>query len=513
MGEDGDCTLQFGNNTRAGTGEVRITATTVSNKCSGTSEPITFEIKEGTAPITPIPSEPEDPTPVTPTPVTPITSGDVSFADADPYTLKDGSKVEPKVSVTVSGTKLTEGTDYTVSYKNSNAVGEATVTVTGKGNYTGTVNKTYTIIAVKEDSVNIALGSGEEAVSLEVPTKYLPSDRTLTDETLSNALNKQSAQEKPADAPSGPSYTYEVSGLISGLKGEKPVIKVKVERKSLIRLILNKVASIINQDAQILEMEEMTEAEEVSNNSVVVYATLEQLDTDEDNKVTKKEVEAYIKKKPEYKNAQVPEGFKPQDYSKALELGSEVSISKDGFIEINADVEVAKPSHKPSSGGSSSKPVTKPEEPAIPVIGTPTTMYRLYNTLTGEHLYTIDKSEKDKLLTSETWSDEGQGWIAPSVSDYPVYRLLNPNTSDHHYTTDKNEFDTLQTKGWIGEGVAFYSADTNNNENVLLHRLYNPNETGAGSHHYTADTSERGALVNLGWQYEGTAWAGLPKDK
>ena len=90
---------------------------------------------------------------------------------------------------------------------------------------------------------------------------------------------------------------------------------------------------------------------------------------------------------------------------------------------------------------------------------------------------------------------------------------MNPNNGDHHYTTDKNEFDTLPSYGWVAEGVAFFSADKDNPENVLLHRLYNPNAEGAGSHHYTADTNERDTLVAQGWKYEGIAWAGLPANK
>ncbi len=141
---------------------------------------------------------------------------------------------------------------------------------------------------------------------------------------------------------------------------------------------------------------------------------------------------------------------------------------------------------------------------------TPIPMYRLYNALTGEHLYTADPAERASLLKSDTWKDEGEAWISPSISDSPVYRLLNPNTSDHHYTMDKNEYDTLQGYGWIGEGTAFYSADVKNSSNLVLYRLYNPNATGVGSHHYTMDKNERDTLVRYGWTYEGTAWAGLP---
>ena len=45
----------------------------------------------------------------------------------------------------VKGKTLKKGTDYTVSYKNNTNVGTATVTITGKGNYTGTVKKTFKI--------------------------------------------------------------------------------------------------------------------------------------------------------------------------------------------------------------------------------------------------------------------------------------------------------------------------------------------------------------------------------
>ncbi|MDE5757329.1 MAG: hypothetical protein K2H85_01825, partial [Allobaculum sp.] len=201
--------------------------------------------------------------------------------------------------------------------------------------------------------------------------------------------------------------------------------------------------------------------------------------------------------------------------------GNSIFVTDDEGIkeeEINEDNKpfTVNTTSRPTSGGGNKKPTKpvepEPEEPMTPV-ATPTTMYRLYNRLTGEHLYTIDKNERDNLLTSDTWKDEGEGWIAPSVSDYPVYRLLNPNNGDHHYTTDKNEFNTLPTYGWVAEGVAFFSADKDNPENVLLHRLYNPNATGAGSHHYTADTNERDTLVEKGWTYEGLAWAGLPANK
>ena len=61
---------------------------------------------------------------------------------AQPYT---GEPLTPAVSVTLDGTTLTAGTDYRVTYANNVNVGEAIVTVTGIGNYQGSVQKTFTI--------------------------------------------------------------------------------------------------------------------------------------------------------------------------------------------------------------------------------------------------------------------------------------------------------------------------------------------------------------------------------
>ena len=57
-----------------------------------------------------------------------------------------GSEQKPTVTVKLGDTPLTKDTDYTVAYsdKSINA-GEYTVTVTGKGNYSGTATATYTI--------------------------------------------------------------------------------------------------------------------------------------------------------------------------------------------------------------------------------------------------------------------------------------------------------------------------------------------------------------------------------
>ena len=58
----------------------------------------------------------------------------------------DGTEKTPSVTVTdTNGNTLIQDTDYTVSYSDNTEVGTATVTITGIGDYAGTITKTFTI--------------------------------------------------------------------------------------------------------------------------------------------------------------------------------------------------------------------------------------------------------------------------------------------------------------------------------------------------------------------------------
>ncbi len=60
-----------------------------------------------------------------------------------------GKALKPSVTVKDDDKKLIKGTDYTLSYKNNTKPGKATVTITGKGNYTGTKTVTFNIVPKK----------------------------------------------------------------------------------------------------------------------------------------------------------------------------------------------------------------------------------------------------------------------------------------------------------------------------------------------------------------------------
>ncbi len=75
-----------------------------------------------------------------------------------------GENRKAKVVIKDGSYTLVKGTDYTLSYKNCKNIGKATVTITGKGNYTGTKTLTYKIVpkkttlsAVKKSSSKVKL--------------------------------------------------------------------------------------------------------------------------------------------------------------------------------------------------------------------------------------------------------------------------------------------------------------------------------------------------------------------
>ena len=87
----------------------------------------------------------------------------------------------PEVTVAISGRTLEADKDYTVSYASNIIAGTATVTVTGKGNFTGTASKTFTI-----NKAGLTLNPctiSELCTETDLKTRTLPSDFFLAGET------------------------------------------------------------------------------------------------------------------------------------------------------------------------------------------------------------------------------------------------------------------------------------------------------------------------------------------
>ena len=77
-----------------------------------------------------------------------ISSASVSLSIAT-YSF-DGKVKTPSVTVKLGSTALRNGIDYVVSYRNNKNVGKATVIITGKGLYAGTITRTFVINPAKQ---------------------------------------------------------------------------------------------------------------------------------------------------------------------------------------------------------------------------------------------------------------------------------------------------------------------------------------------------------------------------
>lgn len=122
-----DYTVAYSNNVNAGTGTITITGKGI----YGGSVKKTFTIKK-----------------------LGISATAVSGTGNKVYT---GSMIKPVPAVKVGGRTLKNGTDFTVSYKNNTEPGTATLKVTGKGNYSGSVSKTFKITARAINDVEVTV--------------------------------------------------------------------------------------------------------------------------------------------------------------------------------------------------------------------------------------------------------------------------------------------------------------------------------------------------------------------
>ncbi len=86
-----------------------------------------------------------------------IVPGAVSDVENVAFT---GSEIMPDVTVTLNKVVLNEGVDYDIVFSSNTNVGTASYTVTGKGNYFGSVTKTFEITAVDIASIdNVTIAS------------------------------------------------------------------------------------------------------------------------------------------------------------------------------------------------------------------------------------------------------------------------------------------------------------------------------------------------------------------
>mgnify|MGYP005831311059 CR=1 FL=1 len=147
----------------------------------------------------------------------------------------DGKAKKPGVMVKLNGKTLKNGTDYTVSYSNNTKVGTAKVTITGKGNYTGSVSKTYSIknnfkkATVSGISTKAFTGKN---ITQSITVKY--NGKTLkngTDYTVSYSNNKKIGTATVKIAGKG-SYTGTITKTFKINPAKQEIQKLTAKSKA-----------------------------------------------------------------------------------------------------------------------------------------------------------------------------------------------------------------------------------------------------------------------------------------
>jgi len=133
--------------------------------------------------------------------------------------------------------------------------------------------------------------------------------------------------------------------------------------------------------------------------------------------------------------------------------------------------------------------------------------YRLFNSVTHEHLYTTDTNEYN-VLGANGWTQEGQAYqMFTSTGVYngtqvvPLFRLYHPQSQQHLWSTDPNEASVLgETPDWVYEGINGYMLPGPVAGTVPLYRLF---LASLRVHLWTTDQNEYDVLGAGGWVQEG----------
>lgn len=103
------------------------------------------------------------------------------FSVSQAFVEYTGKALKPSVKVKYGSKTLKKGTDYTVSYSNNKKVGDAAIVIKGKGSYSGSVKKKFSIIpAIGEDVIELEPGlTYKLSVKSSSSVKYASDDKSV----------------------------------------------------------------------------------------------------------------------------------------------------------------------------------------------------------------------------------------------------------------------------------------------------------------------------------------------
>ena len=151
-----------------------------------------------------------------------ITKLKVNKLSSKPYT---GKAVKQSVVIKNNHHTLIEGTDFTVTFKNNVKVGKATLKITGKGDYTGTITKTFKI-AKADNPITVKLAT--KTVKLSAVKKKAQAVKPIT---VSKAQGKVSYKLTSIPATLKKLVKIDLKGVITiskWAKAKRGVCNLKV---------------------------------------------------------------------------------------------------------------------------------------------------------------------------------------------------------------------------------------------------------------------------------------------
>ena len=174
-------------------------------------------------------------------------SDDICKISAIPPQNFTGAAITPPVTAAWNGTAMKEGTDFTVTYKNNTNAGTATATVTGKGNYTGTKDITFTITDSMPAGTKVKAGGQEYKVinattvaftkaknkkSVTVPATIKVNGRTFA---VTQVNAKAFKGKKIRTVTIGKNVTKIKANAFKGSPATKLILKTKLLKKKTVK--------------------------------------------------------------------------------------------------------------------------------------------------------------------------------------------------------------------------------------------------------------------------------------
>ncbi len=496
-----------------------------------------------------------------------ISSSTVTLDDID-LTYSGYSK-QPTPTVVLGSKTLKRDTDYKVTYLNNKNAGEATMTIEGIGNYSGTITKQFTIT---KKSLTITYG-GETITFGDTPKLALTysgfalgeDESVLSSQPSITAANLNAGTQTLT--PSGASadnydITYVGGQLTINTRNITLATSSTIARQPYTGSAITPSVSLLFRAKQLVEGEDYSLA--YSNNTNVGTATVTVTGINNFSGTSELTFEIYDTTQPSINVAKITGSGTVKVNGKPLKEGEGITYADGELINVSwlpeqvgtanltliksikvngvdqdATSKIVKSKWQVANNAYRSLmfdtvammttfDAVKNAEQSVSLgaisVNADTNVtslevefaeyvpvYRLYNMITSEHLFTTNKTEYDNFVKlcdegKDVWIGEGIDWFAevtPQIADSnTVRRFYNAGLgamgrSSHYYSKDETEIATLLQNGWVDDGAENY---IQSGGTVPIWTCYNE---GLGSaHHYTSNKTEWEGLEQHQWALE-----------